>query len=133
MSEINKYTDRFIRKTVYIEKGVLEALLELSASRKGEQTRIINAALAEYRKNPKAKYAKPPLEAMQRKTVYMDSDILDWFLTSTADIPGAQPELIHNALTSYLEDPANVEKHSDVADWWKKPFWNKIHIHGKDE
>jgi hypothetical protein len=47
-----KYTDTFVRKTVYIEEKLLEIIQELASNRKGEQTRIIDAALRSYLSNP---------------------------------------------------------------------------------
>lgn len=47
-----KYTDTFVRKTVYIEESLLAIIQELASSRKGEQTRIIDAALRSYLSDP---------------------------------------------------------------------------------
>jgi hypothetical protein len=47
-----RYLDTFVRKTVYIEEGMLELIQDLASNRRGEQTRIINAALRSYLSNP---------------------------------------------------------------------------------
>jgi hypothetical protein len=60
INRTSRYTDTFVRKTVYIEEQLLEIIQELASSRKGEQTRIIDAALRSYLSNPEniAKHAE---------------------------------------------------------------------------
>jgi hypothetical protein len=128
--EPRKYTDVFIRKTIYIENNLLEMLLDLSASRKGEQTRIINEAISSYIKsqNP-PRYVRPDKEDLTRKTVYFEKQLLDDYTEYVEATGLEQMEIVHSALSIYLSNPNNIEKHLSVKDWWKKPFWKKIHIH----
>jgi len=45
-----RFEERFVRHTHYIEKTLLEKLNSAAGDEKGEKTRIINAALSEYLK-----------------------------------------------------------------------------------
>jgi hypothetical protein len=125
-----RYLDTFTRKTIYIEANLLEKIQELSSVRRGEQTRIINAAIGNYlASSNKVQYARPDKADLARKTVYIEKDLLDEFMEYCQLHDLEQIEVVHNALASYLSDPANVEKHGQVMDWYAKPFWKSIHIH----
>jgi hypothetical protein len=127
-----KYLDTFARKTIYIENNLLWMIQELSSNRRGEQTRIINAALSEYFASDRsASYSRPDKSDLARKTVYIEKNLLAELMELNAR-GYEQVQLIHNALSSYLSDPDNIEKHAGASDWYSQPFWKELKI-GKIE
>jgi hypothetical protein len=129
-----KYTDTFKRKTINIEEPLLEKLQELASNRKGEQTRIVNAALDQY-------FARHNgyIEDMDRdvpwlnKSFYLEEKMRNKMI-SVADGRGRQQNIFNTAIRLYLADPENVKRHT-VEDWYVKPenFWKNIRIQRQDE
>lgn len=121
------FLDKYTRKTVYIDIDLLDLIQELASKRKGEQTRIINSALAYYFDGNDKHHPRPDRVDLARKTVYIENSLLD----SIKDVTGEHYEiieLIHDALSNYLSKESNVQKHAQSTDWYTKPFWNEIKV-----
>jgi hypothetical protein len=124
----NRYLDTFARKTIYIEQGILELIQDLASNRRGEQTRIINAALSNFlaMKNP-PRYHRPDTKDLARKTVYIEKNLLTAMLQATG--PNyEQVAFVHDALTNYFNDTKNIKEHSEATDWFTEAFWKELKI-----
>jgi hypothetical protein len=125
-----RYTDVFERKTVYVEDRLLEQIQNISMNRKGEQTRIINAAIRYYLNGHGTEYTLPDKKFLVRKTVYIEKILVKEVVAAAGGgRRGGQQQFIHNALSSYLDNPENVAKHTSNEDWWRNDFWKDIKIH----
>lgn len=128
----SRYTDTFTRKTVYIEDSILETIQALASNRKGEQTRIVNAALSNYFRTNTQPTVFPDPSSLTRKTVYIEKNMLDK-LIELSTVRGRQTQIINSALSAYLSDPSNVAAHKDVVDWYAKDFWKSIRVREDDK
>lgn len=128
-----RFTDTFKRKTIRIEEPLLEQIQELSSNRKGEQTRIINSALAEYFANHNGYIQEMEDVPTVNKQFHVEASLKDKLIALAGG--GRQQAVFNTALKLYLADPMNVAKHAQVGDWYASPesFWKDIKIQRMDD